>query len=863
IDDCEMCQAIINGTQLNEHRLYFADKRQSFLSSLALLNNSEHTAGMVQSFTDISKQVLVEEGLRKSEALFRKLFEKTDAIPVQGYDKDRNVIYWNPASEILYGYSKEQALGKKIEDLIIPDEMRHYVIDAINDWMQGGVAIPSSELTLKKSDGSAVQVYSSHLKYYNHDNEVEMYCIDVNLADYKETQTALMESEMMLAAITNQSVEGISVADIDGRYTFVNDAFCKMTGYSEAELHSMSVFDVKAPEQDKLSFERSKTSEEGCPIRVLLQRKNKTTFMSEIIGKGIQIGGVQHVLGVVRDISDLVLQEQSIRTLSQAVEQTPVSILIADKEGKIEYVNRAFEHSSGYTQEEIKGKNPRILQSGNMPMDSYKELWDTVSSGKAWQGEMQSRKKNGDVFWEYGHITPVTDEQGVIQHYLSIKEDITLRKQQQEQISHQAHFDTLTDLPNRFLSLDRLAQLLREAKRHNEKVAVLFLDLDDFKKINDTLGHATGDKLLIEVARRLLNVTRSEDTVGRLGGDEFLILLGGLKETTEAAQVAEVILSHLVEVYKIEGRELIVSASIGVTISPDDGVNPAELLRDADAAMYNAKVLGRNTYSFFTEEMNKNLQHRLILEEQIYGALKRNEFTVFFQPKVDFSTGKIMGAEALLRWDNPMLGNVPPSEFIAIAEQSGLIAAIGQFVLTTVLHKTAYWQKNYVKDFCIAINLSPVQFRDPSLVKFIENTLNQSGVSTDTLELEITEGVLMNGYGYINSVLSDLNKLGVNIAMDDFGTGYSSLSYLRNYPFDVLKIDKSFINDITVDPADRELIIAIIAMAHGLNLKVVAEGIETQEQYDDLKALGCDYGQGYLLGTPMTENEMTELLCSL
>ncbi len=671
-----------------------------------------------------------------------------------------------------------------------------------------------------------------------------------------ERTNKLAENELLLDAITNQSIEGISVADIDGNYSFVNDAFCQMLGYSRKELLTMSVFDVKAPAQNTLSFEQSKSSKEGVPIRVLLQRKDKSIFMSEVIGKGIKIGGIGHVLGVVRDISDLLVKEQNIRTLSQAVEQTPMSIIITNTIGDIEYVNQYFEETTGYTLEEVKGKNPRILKSGETPLMIYQELWNAITMGKTWKGEMQNRKKNGDIFWEYGHFAPVTDDHGFVKHYLAIKQDISIQKQQLEKIAHQAHYDALTDLPNRFLSLDRLSYLLLESQRHHHQVAVLFLDLDDFKKINDTLGHATGDRLLIEVALRLTSVIRSEDTVGRLGGDEFLILLGGLKQASEAGQVAKVILKCLTKTFRVDGRKLFLSASIGIAIAPDDGDIPTDLLRDADAAMYHAKSLGRNTYSYFTDKMNKNLKRKLALEEQIQGAVKRNEFTVFYQPQFDMHTGKIMGAEALLRWFNPTLGNITPDEFIPIAEHTGIITSIGQFVLREALYQTAVWQKKYNDQFRIAVNLSPIQFRDDKLVDLIKNILNQSDVLSNTLELEITEGVLMSGHKSIDVALSKFSQSGIKLAMDDFGTGYSSLSYLRNYPFNVLKIDKCFIDDLITDPSDRELIIASIAMAHGLNIKVVAEGVETQEQYDELKKLGCDYAQGYLLGKPVPANEM-------
>ncbi|MGI9287997.1 MAG: putative bifunctional diguanylate cyclase/phosphodiesterase, partial [Pseudomonadales bacterium] len=428
--------------------------------------------------------------------------------------------------------------------------------------------------------------------------------------------------------------------------------------------------------------------------------------------------------------------------------------------------------------------------------------------------------------------------------------DTTERKQAEAKIIQQAHFDALTELPNRFLSLDRLTQLLKEAKRNNELVAVLFVDLDDFKKVNDSLGHETGDELLIESAERLGNAVRGGDTVGRLGGDEFIILLRGLSQASDARPVAAQLLNCFKKPFRINGRQMTLTASIGIAVYPGDGDNSSELLRNADSAMYHAKELGRNTYCYFTNAMNHEVSRRLIVEEQIHGALERGEFEVYYQPQVDVFSDRIIGAEALLRWHNTALGNISPIEFIPIAEQTGLISPIGEFVLNNALAITAKWQREHDAKFRMAVNISPLQFRDPDLVSYIENTIHQSEVTADSLELEITEGVLMSGHSYIDEALAALSDHGVGIAMDDFGTGYSSLSYLRNYPFDVLKIDRSFVNDITVDPAVRELIIATIAMAHGLGLKVVAEGVETEEQLSFLKEHGCDCAQGYLFGKP-------------
>ena len=682
-------------------------------------------------------------------------------------------------------------------------------------------------------------------------------------ADHAQQQRAEKEldiSERKIQTITRQATEGITVADPDGNYTFVNPAFCEMIGYSEEELLQMTVFDVKAPEQDTSSFYRSKTSEEGLAIHVLLQRKDGSVFVSEVTGKMIEIDGDPQVLGIVRDIDEQVKAQEQVRTLSMAIEQSPVSVVISGTDGSIEFVNTAFEKITGYSAAEARGMNLLQLNCDEADGNRNKEIWQILSSGREWQGELQSLKKNGEIFWEQSHYAPVIDDEGQTSHYLAVKEDISLRKEQEMQILQQAHFDSLTGLPNRFLSLDRLSQLLSEAERNNEKVAVLFLDLDDFKKINDTLGHETGDKLLAEAATRIHNAIRNGDTVGRLGGDEFLVLLGGLEDAIDARPITEKLLGTFKDPFRIGGRELIQSTSIGVAIYPDDGDNVSELLRKADSAMYHAKELDRNTYSFFTEAMNRDVSRRLALEEQMHGALERDEFEVHYQPKFDIGNGRIIGSEALLRWNNPALGSVSPVEFVPIAEQTGLIIPIGRFVLDEALANTAAWQNCCDADFNIAVNISPCQFRDPQMVKYLNDAIRKNNITRGSLELEITEGVLMAGHSFIDETLAELKDIGVSIAMDDFGTGYSSMSYLRRYPFDVLKIDRSFISDITFDKADRELINAIIAMAHGLNLKVVAEGVETDGQLNYLSAQGCDYAQGYLFSKPVSADELTALL---
>ena len=431
-----------------------------------------------------------------------------------------------------------------------------------------------------------------------------------------------------------------------------------------------------------------------------------------------------------------------------------------------------------------------------------------------------------------------------------------------DQIKYQAHFDTLTALPNRLLSLDRLSQSLKESKRLQTKGALFFIDLDDFKKINDSLGHDFGDYHLIEVSKRLKKSIREIDTVGRLGGDEFIIILNGLNKVEDTSSVVEVILSEVKKPFIIESREIFVTCSIGICVFPDDGESVPEILRNADNAMYYAKNLGRSTFSLFTPSMNKTIVRKLAIEERMRGALERDDFSLVYQPQINISTGDLIGAEALLRWHDQKLGDVSPVEFIPIAEHTSFILEIGEFVMFEAIKQMSEWLNQSSVDFRIAINISPRQFRNKSLPDDLVRVLRQHNVPSRLLEIEITEGVLISECEHIEKALIKLDTYGINIAMDDFGTGYSSLNYLRKYPFNIIKIDRSFINDISVDEADGKLVKASIAMAHALGLKVIAEGVETEEQHYMLKTFNCDYAQGYLFGKPMKASKISEMISS-
>lgn len=553
--------------------------------------------------------------------------------------------------------------------------------------------------------------------------------------------------------------------------------------------------------------------------------------------------------------------QRSLNYMHTLVEAIPDLVWLKDPDGVYVACNSKFERFFGSKEQEIIGKTDYDFVDKELA-DFFRkhDVAAAQAGGPTINEEEVTYADDGHKEMLETIKTPMFDSNGRLIGVLGIARDITLRKQQEEQILHQAHFDTLTDLPNRFLSLYQLSQRIVEAKRDNEQIAVLFLDLDDFKKINDSLGHDTGDKLLIDAARRLRSVLRDEDTVGRLGGDEFIVLLSGLKHAEDVAPIAENLINCFSEAFHIDGRKLMLTASIGIGIYPGDGDDSSTLLRNADAAMYHSKEEGRNTYSYFTDAMNRDVSHRLLLEEQMHGAIRRQEFYLCFQPQVDVSNGEILGFEALLRWKNPVLGLVSPAEFIPVAEHSGLIVQLGEFVLTEALKAAGELRERFGEHLKMAVNLSPRQFRDPNLINVIQEIIGTSGVPADSLELEITEGVLMSGHTFIDNALAAFSQDGISIAMDDFGSGYSSLSYLRNYPFDVVKIDQSFIRDITDDPADLELVSAAIAMAHSLGLKVLAEGVETRAQLALLAERGCDSAQGYLFSRPLEFEDAKVLL---
>lgn len=552
--------------------------------------------------------------------------------------------------------------------------------------------------------------------------------------------------------------------------------------------------------------------------------------------------------------------EEALNKLSAAVEQNPTSIIITNKEGVIEYVNPKFEEISGYHSEEVIGKNPRILNSGSTSHNQYKQLWKTISAGITWRGEFRNKRKDGTLYWEQASIFPIFSKIGDITHFIAIKEDINERKAVENKLFQRANYDILTGLPNRELAKDRLSQATKRARRNDSAIALIFIDLDNFKIINDTMGHEAGDSLLVEMADRLRQCIREEDTVARLGGDEFLVILPDIKNSLSAETISLKIIESASRPLMVNGNELIITTSVGISIFPDNADNSEDLLKNADAAMYKAKEAGGNTFRFFIQDMSIEALRRLNTESQLRQALKQHEFSLVYQPIVDIVTGKIIKTEALLRWENPSLGQISPDDFIPIAEDSGLIIPIGDWVLKEACRQVSEWNQQFNSNISIAVNTAYPQFRTGNFIESVSRTLHETKLPPELLEIEITERVIMHESKHIDDTMAQIRNLGVKLAIDDYGTGYSSITYLKRFPFTALKIDKSFVQAALERPEDATLVTAIVQLAHNLGLAITAEGVETEEQLDYLAAEGCQQAQGYLISRPLCPEAFEEYL---
>ncbi len=656
------------------------------------------------------------------------------------------------------------------------------------------------------------------------------------------------------------------VVDIDGRITRFNHSCEILTGYSAEQALGCLLWELLLPLQERSAFinvfktlSQSNNAQHGKSC--WLDRQGDSHLISwNSITLSQPPPAKTHIVITGVDLTEPSRTESEICQLSSAVEQTADSVLITDRFGRIEYVNLAFEKTTGYCREEVIGKRPSIVKSERNDPEIYRRLWETILAGHSFNDILINRHKDGSFYYEEKTITPIKNDAGEITHFVSTGKDITERMEVQHRLYHIAHHDSITNLPNRVLLMDRLHQGIARTSRLENMMAVMFLDLDLFKKINDTLGHDVGDELLKVMAARLQRCVHAENTVARLGGDEFAVLLENINSTQEAKKIAASILETVSQPIFLAKRELFISASIGISFFPGDGEDAATLLKSADIAMYHAKARGRNGYNCFRAEMHVRAFERMSLESQLRHALKQNEFVLNYQPLVELKSGVVIGMEALLRWHSPTLGVISPAEFIPLLEETGMIIDVGEWVLRTACYQAKSWQLHHANPIRISVNLSARQFRESNLSELVAKVLAETGLPSMLLELEITESVVMQNAQQTIDTLRSLSARGIRIAIDDFGTGYSSLSYLKRFPINTLKIDRSFIDDIPDDVDSIAIVEVIITLAHTLKLEVVAEGVEQEVQADFLRNAGCEVMQGYLFSRPLSLDQTLELL---
>ena len=571
-------------------------------------------------------------------------------------------------------------------------------------------------------------------------------------------------------------------------------------------------------------------------------------------------GNPLRAVGTHTDISQHKQTEEKLKLDAVVFENTSEGVIITDPESCILAVNRAFTEITRYEGSEMIGKTPQILFAGKQSKQNHAEIRASMEPKGRWQGEVWNRRKNGEIYPQWTSISQVKNENGRVSHYVYVFTDISILKDSQDKLEHLAHHDPLTNLPNRLLFSIRLEHALERCRREGGKVAVLFFDLDRFKHINDNLGHPVGDRLLIRVSERLLNTVREEDTVARLSGDEFMILLEGLTVAEDAVNVAKKTLKVLAKPFDLDAHVVYITCSVGISLFPDDAADSEILLKNADTALYRAKERGRNSFQFFTKELTVAAKQRAMLEASLRHAIVDETFELFYQPQLSMSTGKIVGAEALVRWRHPQLGLLTPDRFLHVAEETGIVSELGNWVLRTACTQAKWWQRHGLPSLRIAVNVSPLQVARGGLLEIVQRVLQDSGLEPRYLELEITEGLLLERTEQTLETLNSLTALGVSLAIDDFGKGYSSLSYLKRFHLHTLKIDQSFIQNIPMDPSDMAIVRAIIALAKSLRLNVIAEGVETSAQQQVLREHGCDQVQGFLFAAPVEASEFMQTI---
>ncbi len=679
------------------------------------------------------------------------------------------------------------------------------------------------------------------------------------------THTQRIEQKLRnLGRALEQGPASVMITNTRGIIEYVNPKFCEVSGYSREEAIGQGAGMLRSGEMpEEIYRDLWNTLEQGKEWHghLLNRRKDGTLFWESASISAVrdENGQCQSYIAVKEDITQQKEVEEQLRMIEAVFSTSNEAIMVADRDGLIKTINPAFSRITGYSLEEVQGRNPSILSSGRHEVDFYQSMWHEIMRQGCWSGEIWNRRKNGTIYPEWLSVSVVYDSEGEPSEYVAVFSDITKRKNDEAQIVRQAYYDELTELPNRTLLSDRLHLAIATADRDEQIIALLFVDLDRFKYVNDSMGHEYGDDLLKQVAERLNGCVRDTDTVARFGGDEFVILLHNIKSESDAAYVAQKLIDALSTPFVLAEREIIIGASIGIAMHPGDADTAETLIRNADLAMYKAKQSGRNQAHFFTAAMQEHANQRMTLEQDLRHALERNQLEVYYQPIASGQSGQVVGLEALLRWHHPERGLIPPDQFIPMAEETGLIGSIGEWVLETACRQIQTLAASG-HELYLSVNISERQ-RDLGLnAAAVSRVLAEHQMSPARLILEITESLLIQDSEETVAWLQGFKDLGISLAIDDFGTGYSSLSYLKRFPVDTLKIDREFIRDLNNDRYADSLVSAIISMAASLELRLIAEGVETEKQRLSLISQGCRFMQGYLFCPPLPAEELAQWL---
>jgi len=801
------------------------------------------------SFEDITERHRAEAALRETAERLQRIFDAVPSIAVQGYASDGTVRYWNPASQALYGYAPEEALGRNLVDLIIPPPMRSAVRTAVEEMIARGEGDPTAELVLMNRDRQPVPVLSSHVVVRLPGTEPQLYCLDVDLRQLKAAQLSLSQRESLLRQIMDTASVGIFLVDREGRITFANQRMAEMFVCPLERLIGSEYIDHIHPDERETGRQRMlallASSMDSVDLERHYWRDDGSGFWGRLTGQRF-VSPEGDKLGLVGVIADIDERKRAFERNAGVIASAMDGFVVTRPDGKIAECNDTICAMSGYTRDEFLSLSIQNLDAAEQPEETVRHIEQIIKGGND-RFESRWRRKDGSIF-----------EIEVTANYLKIGgeicafvRDISRAKQHERELQHIAHFDTLTGVPNRTLLADRMALGLAQTRRAGTMMAVCYLDLDGFKPINDQFGHEVGDLVLVETARRLQECLRGGDTVARMGGDEFVILLMGLESVDNCEIALKRILAAISVPLIAAEKTFVISASLGAAIFPRDDADADTLLRHADQSMYLAKQTGKNRYHLFDPENDRVARDRSERLARIAEAIERREFVLYYQPQVNMRHGQVQGMEALIRWQHPERGILPPAEFLAVIEDHDLIVDVGDWVIGAALDQIVAWQQVGV-ELAVGVNIAARQLmRDDFIDRLKAHLARHPSVSPGQLDLEVLETAALDDINRVSAMIGQCRALGVSFSLDDFGTGYSSLTYLKSLPAETLKIDQTFVRDMLVDPEDRAIVQGVIGLARVFQREVIAEGVETVEHGTVLLGLGCERAQGYGIARPM------------